>query len=419
MNFKNIFFLVVLILVVLLSLSLFADDDSSGCQISVKRLSPRILVLSFPDDPMQNNIVALKSEKGIIVIDTHFSPSTADKIRKKIIEELQEDNFAYVIDTHSHGDHTYGNQVFSDAVIIGHEDCAFEMLEREKTLPQTTARLQMMLKHMKDGLEKMEKTSEEAQAMERQVKYYELALPGLESGFELTLPEMTFNDRMFLDLGDLHLYLYYFGLCHSKSDILIYCPEEGLLMTGDLFSYGHELYIDSERILNLDLWEQNLERFTDQDKKINFIVPGHQELLEREELSKHLAFVRNKKEEFKGKSSALFAMKKIVEEQGIEAAAKGLKEMSTQPEKYYLLYPELDQYVYYRMLDGKLDDAVVLFETLAELFSDKAMAYDSLGEVYKRKGNIDLAIKSFKRSLELDPNNHNAKMQIEELEKKK
>ena len=120
-----------------------------------------------------------------------------------------------------------------------------------------------------------------------------------------------------------------------------------------------------------------------------------------------------------GKSSALFAMKKIVEEQGIEAAAKGLKEMSTQPEMYFLLYPELDQYVYYMMLDGKLDDAVVLFETQAEIFPDKAMAYDSLGEVYKRKGNIDLAIKSFKRSLEIDPDNQNAKMQIEELEKKK
>ena len=71
------------------------------------------------------------------------------------------------------------------------------------------------------------------------------------------------------------------------------------------------------------------------------------------------------------------------------------------------------------MLDGKLDDAVVLFETLAELFPDKSMAFDSLGEAYKGKGNIDLAIKNFKRSLELDPDNQNAKMQIEELEKKK
>jgi glyoxylase-like metal-dependent hydrolase (beta-lactamase superfamily II) len=419
MNFKNIFFLVVLILVVLLSLSLFAVDDSSGCQISVKRLSPRILVLSFPDDPMQNNIVALKSEKGIIVIDTHFSPSTAAEIRKKIAEEFREENFAYVINTHSHGDHTYGNQVFSDAVIIGHEECIPEMLEQKKTLPQTTARLQMMLKHMKAGLEKMEKTSEEAQALERQIKYYELALSGLESGFELTPPEISFSDRMSLDLGDIHLDLYYFGLCHSKSDILIYCPEEGLLMTGDLFSMGHDLYVDSERILNLDRWEENLEIFVDQNKNINFIVPGHLELLERDELSKHLAFVRNKKEEFKGKSSALFALKKMFEEEGVEAAAKGLKEMSTHPEKYYLLYPELDQYVYYMMLGGKLDEAVVLFETLAELFSDKAMAYDSLGEVYKRKGNIDLAIKNFKKSLELDPDNSNAKMQIQELEKKK
>ncbi|MBN1272299.1 MAG: MBL fold metallo-hydrolase [Candidatus Aminicenantes bacterium] len=418
MNIKNTIFRLVLMLV-LLSPGLFSDADSADSPISVTKLSPRAIVLTFPDDPMQNNIIAIKSEKGIVVVDTHSSPSTAVEIRKKIIEEFQEENFAYVIDTHSHGDHTCGNQVFSDAVIIAHEACIPEMLEYAKRQPQMANRLKSILKQMKAGLEKMDKTSEEAQALERRITYYELAAKETESGFVLTLPEVTFKDRMSLNLGDLHLDLYYFGLCHSKSDILVYCPEEGLLLTGDLFSTGHELYVDSERILHFDRWEKNLEMFVDQDKKINFIISGHKEFLEREELSRHLDFIRKKKEEFKGKSSAFFAAKKIYQEEGLEAAAKGLKEMSTQPQKYYLLYPELDQYVYYMMLDGKLDEAAVFFETLAELFPDKSMAYDSLGEVYKRKGNIKLALKNFKKSLELDPENRNAKMQIDQLEKKK
>jgi cytochrome c-type biogenesis protein CcmH/NrfG len=42
--------------------------------------------------------------------------------------------------------------------------------------------------------------------------------------------------------------------------------------------------------------------------------------------------------------------------------------------------------------------------------------YDSLGEAYMRHGDKDLAIKSYGRSLEINPHNGNAVQMLKKLE---
>jgi len=48
-----------------------------------------------------------------------------------------------------------------------------------------------------------------------------------------------------------------------------------------------------------------------------------------------------------------------------------------------------------------------------------ANAHDSLGEAYMINGNKELAIKNYKKSLELNPDNTNAKEMLNKLEKNK
>ncbi|MBN1270673.1 MAG: tetratricopeptide repeat protein [Candidatus Aminicenantes bacterium] len=43
-----------------------------------------------------------------------------------------------------------------------------------------------------------------------------------------------------------------------------------------------------------------------------------------------------------------------------------------------------------------------------DAFPDSANLYDSLGEAYLIQGNKDMAIKNYKKSLELNPDNQNA-----------
>lgn len=71
----------------------------------------------------------------------------------------------------------------------------------------------------------------------------------------------------------------------------------------------------------------------------------------------------------------------------------------------------------YTMLYGLKDvkKAIEFFEYNLSNFPNSANAYDSLGEAYMVKGDKALAIQNYKKSLQLDPDNHNAARMIREL----
>jgi pimeloyl-ACP methyl ester carboxylesterase len=64
---------------------------------------------------------------------------------------------------------------------------------------------------------------------------------------------------------------------------------------------------------------------------------------------------------------------------------------------------------------GREDEAVGVFELNASLYPASWSAHDSLGEAYADRGRKDEAIRSYKRSLELNPENKNAKAALERL----
>jgi len=63
------------------------------------------------------------------------------------------------------------------------------------------------------------------------------------------------------------------------------------------------------------------------------------------------------------------------------------------------------------------DDAIVVFQKNVELHPHSANTYDSLAEAYMDAGKKDLAIKNYEKSLQLNPENHNATAMLEKLHK--
>ncbi len=61
--------------------------------------------------------------------------------------------------------------------------------------------------------------------------------------------------------------------------------------------------------------------------------------------------------------------------------------------------------------------AIKVFELLVELFPDYANGYDSLAEAYLNNGDKDKSIAFYKKAYEMDPNNTNARVKLEDLEK--
>lgn len=64
-----------------------------------------------------------------------------------------------------------------------------------------------------------------------------------------------------------------------------------------------------------------------------------------------------------------------------------------------------------------MKEAIEVLKLNVHLYPESANTYDSLAEVYETAGDKALAIKNYKRSLELDPKNTNAEQHLKKLEK--
>jgi tetratricopeptide (TPR) repeat protein len=83
--------------------------------------------------------------------------------------------------------------------------------------------------------------------------------------------------------------------------------------------------------------------------------------------------------------------------------------------------PDLNAYGYQLLGENKMEEAIKIFVTTTDRYPNSANAWDSLGEAYATKGDKENAIKSFKKSLSLNPPDNvraNSEKYMKQLEKK-
>ncbi|MFZ0751384.1 MAG: hypothetical protein WAM70_18620, partial [Pyrinomonadaceae bacterium] len=102
-------------------------------------------------------------------------------------------------------------------------------------------------------------------------------------------------------------------------------------------------------------------------------------------------------------------------DEAIEAYRKIKKE---QPANAAVSAGRINTLAYVLMRAKKLNEAIALFKLNVEFYPALAGVYDSLGEGYMTNGDKELAITNYRRSLELDPRNKNAKEKLKQLEGK-
>ncbi len=103
--------------------------------------------------------------------------------------------------------------------------------------------------------------------------------------------------------------------------------------------------------------------------------------------------------------------------EGIAAATAAVREARESFPDCALLREETLNRLGYQFLYfwGHTDVAVGIFQLAVELHPESANLHDSLGEGYFFLGERELAAKSYRRSLELDPTNENAKVMLRKL----
>jgi len=76
---------------------------------------------------------------------------------------------------------------------------------------------------------------------------------------------------------------------------------------------------------------------------------------------------------------------------------------------------ELRSYGHVLMTANEFDKAAIAFKLNALLYPDNPAVYDNLGEYYLKTGNKILAKENYQKSLQLQPENENAKKMLEQL----
>ena len=71
---------------------------------------------------------------------------------------------------------------------------------------------------------------------------------------------------------------------------------------------------------------------------------------------------------------------------------------------------------YELLRNGDTKGAVEIFRLNVEQFPTDANVYDSLGEAYLKQGDKALAVENYKKSLDLKPQNENARDVLKKLE---
>ncbi len=211
-----------------------------------------------------------------------------------------------------------------------------------------------------------------------------------EYGFEVDPPEHVLTVQ-----GD---HLMELGKINEVVKILEFAMERYPLGANSFF-----------RMANILSRMGNLESALDYIKKAVELVPHDNGMLRS-----RLASM-----EKKIKASAAYQVEKAIRAGGIEAGINKFRELQahSQPSIYFD-ENEFNDLGYRLMQAGNLAGALQVFQMNVELHPGLANAHDSLGECYMRNGEKEKAIESYKRVLEINPQNQNAREMLKKLQEK-
>ena len=395
-------------LVILLAMCA-AQEDSD---INVTRLSDRAIVF----DGLETNVTALLSSEGIVIVDTHCSPSIMAEIKKLIRREFGRDDITYVINTHGHSDHSGGNQACASSTIVGHQNCREFMLHSPTDSPLEILYLKDRLSRLNTRLGEVDRDSPEGKRTKAEIRLRTTILHDVEAGYRVAPPSVTFRDRYTLQLRDLTLNLIYCGRAHTDNDILVHVPEEGLLLTGDVFSSRSSLGFSVNRMADVPRFLSSLDEILQAKEGIKHVIPGHGRPFAGSDIAALRDLVKEQYAQFEGKRSAAHYLEKVIEKSGIDSGRHEFGRLRARktPEVYFL-EEELSTLGGRLLGRGMVDEAIEVFKMLIQCFPNSALAYDDLGRAYVRKRAIEPAIDSYEKSLKIFPQNKEAQRALEML----
>jgi len=209
----------------------------SGAELTTHALADGVYALLSTRPPVDNGGFVV-GERGVLVIDAQINAEMAGLVQDAV-RRVTSKPILYVVNTNSHGDHTFGNFAFPDqTLIVAHTETAKAMrrFDEEKAFMLNT-------------------------------------VGGDTSVFgdvKLRLPDITFEDSLTIDLGGRVVEVHHFGPGNTLGDTVVYSPDAKAAWTGNLVVVGVPPLFEG----GAEAYVQTIARFSGA-LDVQTIIPGH------------------------------------------------------------------------------------------------------------------------------------------------
>jgi len=258
-----------------------AQEKFVNEQFVVENVARGVYAFVAPDSEsgvVQSNCTLIVGESAALLVDSGQFPSLAERMVGEV-EKITDKPVRYLVNTHWHFDHVWGNDAFRRAypgLAIVSTEFTRRMIEDEgpKTLANGPATNRREAERVR-GLLASGKLSDGRPITPELGRYLTRAaatLEHIEPEFALTLhapPTVGFEKELTIELGKREVKLLFLGRANTGGDAVVLVPDVSVLMTGDAvvwptpFAFGS---YPSE-------WPGVLQKMVDMNPAV--IVPGH------------------------------------------------------------------------------------------------------------------------------------------------
>jgi len=235
---KRLRALFLLLFTALATVALFVSNSQANPE-TIRMIVPGVWFREGDIDQTHCNNVIIEMKDYLIVVDANFPDGARATMAD--VKRLSSKPVKYVFDTHHHGDHLYGNILWTRA---GATTLAFKQVGEE--------------------LKRLEPGRWQAAAKERK-DVAELNQSGPEP------PKQDIDETMFvLSDGSRKVEFRHFGWAHTRGDGFVYLPKDQVLATGDAVTNGPYNSVADAYIEN---WPNVLHAA--EKLKVKYVLPGH------------------------------------------------------------------------------------------------------------------------------------------------
>jgi glyoxylase-like metal-dependent hydrolase (beta-lactamase superfamily II) len=219
-----------------------------------------------------SNSAVIVNDADVMLVDPGITPAAATAFIADV-RKLTNKPIRYVVDTHYHYDHAFGNQVFGpDVTIIGHDATRRHLngphsLKERTYLTNGAGAIAARFTALKQQIAETKDPQQRA-ILQRQLTIHQ-QYADEQAKIRPTPPNSTLSRDMTLIRGSREIQIRFFGRAHTDGDIVVFLPKERIVATGDMItsalSYTGDAFVEE--------WPATLEGVMSLD--FDTVLPGH------------------------------------------------------------------------------------------------------------------------------------------------